>query len=190
CRPSSLKPRTRRHPHRDRQDPCRARLDPRRVRENCTRIGGPASTVSPVCDVCTGFAHGEMSTCYRRAPLGRAHWGGGKGMPDFTVDIGGLEALQKNLTRVQENVDGATKRLDGLRPDSIGSDELDEACGDFRDAWKDGLEKIEEAIKEVDEGLNEAAKGYRKTEEGIRDALNDMRDRVDDLNLKGAVHGR
>ncbi|KID29508.1 hypothetical protein HQ32_03385 [Prauserella sp. Am3] len=111
-------------------------------------------------------------------------------MPDFTVDIGGLEALQKNLTRVQENVDGATKRLDALRPDSIGSDELDEACGDFRDAWKEGLEKIEEAIEEVDDGLNQATKGYRKTEEGIRDALKDMRDRVDGLNLEEMSGGR
>ncbi|WP_222844429.1 hypothetical protein [Saccharomonospora sp. CUA-673] len=103
------------------------------------------------------------------------------------MDVGGLEALQKNLTRVKENIDGATKRLDGLRPDSVGSDELDEACGDFRDSWKEGLEKLEEAVEEVDEGLGQAVKGYRDVEEGIRDSLKDMRDGVDDLNLQGAT---
>ena len=56
-------------------------------------------------------------------------------MPDFTVDIGGLTELGKNLDRTVENIDGATKRLDDLGPDSIGPEGLDEACGDFRKDW-------------------------------------------------------
>ncbi|GAA1237835.1 hypothetical protein GCM10009676_22900 [Prauserella halophila] len=107
-------------------------------------------------------------------------------MPDFTVDVGGLEALSKNLTRCKENVEGATKRLADLAPDSIGSEELDEACADFRDEWKEGLEEIEDAIDGIGEGLDNATKGYREAEEGIRDALAKMRDGVEQSGNKGA----
>ncbi|WP_034267479.1 hypothetical protein [Haloechinothrix halophila] len=67
-------------------------------------------------------------------------------MPDFTVDIGGLDALGKNLDRTNENLDHATKRLADLGPDSIGPDILDEACAGFRDDWEEGVDKLREAV--------------------------------------------
>jgi hypothetical protein len=32
-------------------------------------------------------------------------------MPDFTVNIGGLDALSKNLNRAEDNIDGAVKAV-------------------------------------------------------------------------------
>ncbi|RZQ62746.1 hypothetical protein [Amycolatopsis suaedae] len=102
-------------------------------------------------------------------------------MPDFTVDIGGLEALQKNLNRTKENIDGATKKLDVLGPDSIGSDELDEACADFREDWEEGLEEIKEAVEQIAEGLDKAMQSYHEVEEGIRENLRKMAEQTADL---------
>lgn len=95
-------------------------------------------------------------------------------MPDFTVDVGGLAALGKNLDRTNDNIDSATKKLADLGPDSIGSDELDRACADFRDDWKEGLELIREAVDEIRDGLDQATEGYRDLENKIRENLQQM----------------
>lgn len=95
-------------------------------------------------------------------------------MPDFTVDIGGLDALRKNLERAKENIEGATKKLADLGPDSIGSDDLDEACTDFREDWEEGLEELKEATEQIGEGLDKAIQGYAEVENGIRDSLQQM----------------
>lgn len=100
-------------------------------------------------------------------------------MPDFTVDIGGLDALKKNINRSADNVDDCTKRLANLAPDSVGSDDLDQACADFREYWKEGLEEIREAAKDIAKGIDKAAQGYRDTEEGIRDAMKKMEAELD-----------
>lgn len=95
-------------------------------------------------------------------------------MPDFTVDIGGLDALGKNLDRTNENLDQATKRLADLGPDSIGPDVLDEACADFRGDWEEGLDKLREAVEEMKGGLDGAKKAYAEIEEGLRGAFAQM----------------
>jgi len=37
-------------------------------------------------------------------------------MPDFTVDIGGLDALGKNLDRTVDNIDQAIVRMEDIGP--------------------------------------------------------------------------
>jgi hypothetical protein len=95
-------------------------------------------------------------------------------MPDFTVDIGGLDALGKKLDRTSENIDNATRKLADASPESIGSDELDEACADFRDVWDGGLGEIRDAVSSIKEGLDSAMKSYAELENGIEAELAKM----------------
>lgn len=95
-------------------------------------------------------------------------------MPDFTVDIGGLEALGKNLDRTTENIEQALQRMKDVGPDSIGPDDLDSACADFQSGWEGGLTKIKDAVQHVRDGLNGAVKGYAELEHGIATSLAKM----------------
>ena len=92
-------------------------------------------------------------------------------MPDFTVDIGGLDALSKNLDRCADNIDSATKRLDDLGPDSIGPDDLDEACADFRADWAEGLDKLRDAIGKIKGGLDGSRQCYADLENALAEGF-------------------
>lgn len=104
-------------------------------------------------------------------------------MPDFTVDIDGLSGLQKDLERTGENIDNAARKLADASPDSIGSDELDEACTDFYDSWKEGLSEINEVVGDVKKGLAHAAQAYAEIDQGIRDALLRMRTTIENIEV-------
>lgn len=95
-------------------------------------------------------------------------------MLDFSVDIGGLDALGKNLDRTVENIDSASKRMEGVEPDSIGPEVLDEACSDFRSDWKEGLEKIREAIEKIKNSLDASKKCYAELDNAISQDLEKM----------------
>lgn len=105
-------------------------------------------------------------------------------MPDYTVDIGGLDALSKNLDRTVENIDSATKQLKEAGPDKIGPDELDDACSDFRDDWKEGLDKIKDAIDDINEGLDKAQQGYAEMEKEVANGLRKMSQDLDDTDIQ------
>lgn len=100
-------------------------------------------------------------------------------MPDFTVDIGGLDALVKNIDRSAENIDTVTKRLANLETNEVGPEDLERACSDFRDDWKDGLGEMEDAMDEVREGLEGAKGSYQDIEDTIAENLKKMEDRLD-----------
>jgi hypothetical protein len=95
-------------------------------------------------------------------------------MPDFTVDVGGLDALGKNLDRTCDNIDSATKRLDDIGPDSIGPADLDDACGDFRSDWDEGLDKIRDAVQQVREGIDKTKQSYGDLENALNQAFTKM----------------
>lgn len=95
-------------------------------------------------------------------------------MPDFSVDIGGLDALSKNLQRTIDNTDSATKRLEKAGTDSLGPEFLDEACSDFRSDWKEGLDKVREAVDKIKDSMNAAKKDYAELEESINKNLEKM----------------
>ncbi|WP_298181952.1 type VII secretion target [Saccharomonospora sp.] len=100
-------------------------------------------------------------------------------MTDFTVDIGGLDALGKNLDRTIENVENATKRMKDIGPDSIGPKQLDEALADFRADWEEGLEQLREAVSEIRDGLDQAKKAYAEVESDLRESLSKMADNLE-----------
>ncbi len=95
-------------------------------------------------------------------------------MPDFTVDIGGLTELGKNLDRTVENINEAAKRLDDLGPDSIGPGELDAATADFRKDWEEGLDKIRGAVEQVRGGIDQTKQTYAELENALRQGLTQM----------------
>lgn len=104
-------------------------------------------------------------------------------MYDFTVDIGGLDALGKNLDRTVENIETATKKLADMGPDSIGSDDLDEACADFRSGWEEGLEKLKESVSEIRDGVGQAMHSYAELENGLRESLTKMAQGIGDAGI-------
>jgi DNA anti-recombination protein RmuC len=97
---------------------------------------------------------------------------------DFTVDIGGLDELGKNLDRTSENIDGATKRLADVGPDAIGPEDLDEACADFRSDWEEGLDKIRDAVEKVRGGIDQTKQAYAELENALRQGMTQMSDDI------------
>lgn len=95
-------------------------------------------------------------------------------MPDFTVDIDGLDGLSKNLDRTVENIDEALTRMKDIGPDSIGPDSLDQACADFNSDWEGGLGKIREAVDEIKGAVDTATQGYAELEDGLEQSLSSM----------------
>lgn len=100
-------------------------------------------------------------------------------MPDFTVDIDGLDALGKNLERAKENLDGALKAMEDIGPDSIGPDDLDDACAEFRDDWERGLDKVGECVQKITDALKQARKNYAEIENALTDGFTKMRETVE-----------
>lgn len=99
-------------------------------------------------------------------------------MPDFTVDVGGLTALEKNLQRTVENIGEALDRMKEIGPKSIGPDSLDAACADFTADWQGGLEKISEAVDVIKGSVDKAIQGYVELEANLRDTLTQMAEEV------------
>lgn len=95
-------------------------------------------------------------------------------MPDFTVDLDGLDALGKNLSRTVDNIDQAINRMKDIGPDSIGPDDLDEACLSFKEDWEGGLRELRRAVDDMKGGLDQAMKGYAELENGLTDSLKKM----------------
>ncbi len=96
-------------------------------------------------------------------------------MPDFTVDVGGLDALSKNLDRTVENIDAALQRMKDLGPDRLGPSNLDQACADFKSDWEGGLDKLREAVDGIKGAVDQAVQGYSELETGLEETLRKMK---------------
>lgn len=99
-------------------------------------------------------------------------------MSDFTVDIGALDAMETNLHRAEENVGSALKAMEGIGPDSIGPDFLDEACARFREDWQRGIGEIGDCVGKITTGLGAAKKTYAELESALRDGFAQMHEAV------------
>ncbi|MDR7301055.1 hypothetical protein [Haloactinomyces albus] len=99
-------------------------------------------------------------------------------MPDFTVDIGALDAMEKNLNRAEENLGSALKAMEDIGPDSIGPDFLDEACAQFREDWQRGIGEIGDCVDKITTGLGDAKKTYTELETALRDGFTKMHEAV------------
>lgn len=99
-------------------------------------------------------------------------------MSDFTVSIDGLTGLTKNLGRAKENIDGALKAMEDIGPDSIGPDDLDEACAEFRDDWQRGISKIGEAVDKITGALGKTRDTYAEIENALDEGFRKMQDAI------------
>lgn len=95
-------------------------------------------------------------------------------VPDFTVDIGALDAMETNLRRAEENLGSALKAMEDIGPDSIGPDFLDEACAQFREDWQRGIGEISKSVDKITTGLGDAKKTYAELETALRDGFAKM----------------
>ncbi|RCW45157.1 hypothetical protein DFQ14_103121 [Halopolyspora algeriensis] len=100
-------------------------------------------------------------------------------MSDFTVDIGGLEAMEKNLDRAKDNLGSALKAMEDIGPDSIGPDSLDEACAQFREDWQRGIGEIGECVDKITTGLGQAKNQYQQLESALQDGFAKMHEAVE-----------
>ncbi len=100
-------------------------------------------------------------------------------MPDFTVDIGALDAMEKNLDRAQENLASALEAMEDIGPGSIGPDLLDEACAEFREDWQRGIDEIGKCVEKITGGLGTAKKQYVELETALTEGFAKMQQAVD-----------
>ena len=88
----------------------------------------------------------------------------------FSVEVGTLRALARQLTSIGERVSGAQDGLDGLGDGQTGDGELSSAVHHFRDKWEYSLAKIGETAQAVAEKATAAADGYEQTDLAVADA--------------------
>jgi hypothetical protein len=100
-------------------------------------------------------------------------------MPDFTVDIDGLNALGRNLDRCGDNLDGALKAMQDVGPDTLGNEDLDDACAEFREDWEYGLEQIRKCVKGIKENLDKTKQAYGELEGVLTSGFQQMRQKMD-----------
>lgn len=97
---------------------------------------------------------------------------------DFTVEIGGLKALGDNLRHCADNLDGALDAMNTIGGDSLGRSSLDDACDDFQDSWRHGLEKIRESSEKLVKGVDASRKDYAEVDGVLRKGFGEMADDI------------
>ena len=100
-------------------------------------------------------------------------------MPDFTVDIGGPDALSKNLNRAKDNIDGALKAMEDIGPDSVAPDDLDDACAEFRGDRERGIKKLGERVGKITDALGTATGKYIEFEAALQENLTKMQHAIE-----------
>ncbi len=101
---------------------------------------------------------------------------------DFKVDIEGLGAIEKNLSRSSENLEQALNAMKDASPESLGYPSLDEACAEFREVWQTGLEKVRECGKKLTEGLGQAKKDYAELDNSVSEQFTKMRGDIEGMS--------
>lgn len=94
----------------------------------------------------------------------------------FQVDLQELERLISDLGSADQLMSDA---LDAMKATggstSIGTSELDGACGDFQDAWRYGLGKLGDAVKSTLDGVKQNQKVYAQVEQQVQQAMNELK---------------
>ncbi|MYW69526.1 hypothetical protein GTY65_36490 [Streptomyces sp. SID8379] len=88
-------------------------------------------------------------------------------MGQYQTDIDGLGQFLKVLQSATEDLDRARTALNRIGGNSLGTDELDDACDDFQDSWGYGAKKIREGIEAVSEGVKANKQAYEAVEEAV-----------------------
>lgn len=78
-----------------------------------------------------------------------------------------LALLAKKLTDCQRDLRAAVDELQKVQASQLGSDDLDEACEQFREEWSYGMSKIKDSCAQLANGLATTAKKYQSTEGSV-----------------------
>jgi hypothetical protein len=106
---------------------------------------------------------------------------------DFTVEIGGLKALGGNLRHCADNLEGALDALNTIGGDSLGRSSLDDACNDFQDSWRHGLDKIRECSQKLVDGVDASRKDYAEVDGVLRKGFGGMAEDIGNPQAGGGA---
>ncbi|MGY0490410.1 hypothetical protein [Streptomyces sp. WG-D5] len=88
-------------------------------------------------------------------------------MGQYQTDIGQLGQFLKVLESATEDLDRARTALNRIGENSLGTEELDEACDDFQDSWEFGAKQIRDGIKELSKGVKANKQAYEAVEDAV-----------------------
>jgi hypothetical protein len=92
-------------------------------------------------------------------------------MGGFRVDTEALGLLGAELDSVREQLDGALRAVGEPPPGGLGSAELDRACGEFRDSWSHGLERLGQCAAQVRDGVDRTRAAYAAADRAVQEAV-------------------
>jgi hypothetical protein len=94
----------------------------------------------------------------------------------FQVDLQELEQLISDLGSADQLMSDALNAMKSTGGStSIGTSELDQACGDFQNAWQYGLGKLGDAIKGTLDGVKQNQKVYSQVENQVAQAMSQLK---------------
>ncbi|WP_327412522.1 hypothetical protein [Streptomyces sp. NBC_01233] len=92
-------------------------------------------------------------------------------MTSLQVDIDQLTRLTRALDSSLVSLREARRALDHVRPDQLGTADLDAACDGFQERWAHGTRELAKRVKTVREGVDRSAAEYAELEEAVRAAF-------------------
>ncbi|MFG2227679.1 hypothetical protein [Streptomyces sp. NPDC048644] len=85
----------------------------------------------------------------------------------YRAELDGMGRLATDLASNAGNMRGAMRPLKESAGESIGHQDLQEACERFQSAWDYGIDQIAEATDGITEGLRTTRRIYQDLEESV-----------------------
>ncbi|MFG2484325.1 hypothetical protein ACGFSI_16370 [Streptomyces virginiae] len=92
-------------------------------------------------------------------------------MTSLQVDIDQLTRLTRALDSSLVSLREARRALDHVRPDQLGTTDLDAACDGFQERWAYGTQQLTNRVKDLREGVDRSAAEYAELDQAVRAAF-------------------
>ncbi|MER7823355.1 hypothetical protein ABTX85_12425 [Streptomyces sp. NPDC096097] len=92
-------------------------------------------------------------------------------MTSLQVDIDQLTRLTRALDSSLVSLREARHALDHVRPDQVGTADLDAACDGFQERWAYGTRELTRRVKDLREGVDRSAAEYAELDQAVRAAF-------------------
>jgi hypothetical protein len=101
----------------------------------------------------------------------------------FQVDLDALGQVISSLNQAEELMGEAlaAMKADGgnffsnLEGGTLGTGQLDSACGDFQSKWSYGLGQLQNDIKSVVQGVQQNQQAYQQVEQDVTKAMDQLK---------------
>ncbi|MGW1215332.1 hypothetical protein ACWD5F_37460 [Streptomyces sp. NPDC002499] len=93
----------------------------------------------------------------------------------LVVDGDELAHFMKLLKKSSNSLSGLRRALSDATVAGLGTDDLDSACEDFQEDWKDGTEQIGEQTEGLAEIIGKSRDSYREVDKALEEALKKAR---------------